>query len=347
MKRRCGECGFTAGMLRGSLAGGKKRMLLNLQLLRAFAALNVVLFHAIETSATYGYQANFISALGGWGANGVDIFFVISGFVMLFTQLDNKRSVRDFLIFRAIRIIPIYWFLTLLVIAIYAVAPFVFREMVISTKWALASFGFLSNAIVEKHPIVYVGWTLEWEMMFYLVFGLSLWFRSWTITLFSTCAALLGIAFFVSNFILVEFIAGLFIALLYKRHGYHRYGIVSLILGSVLLSLSLFDSVNLLTDSRIIMWGLPSIFIVYGVISAPQIKSKVGKLLGDASYSIYLIQMLSIPVYYKFLSALNIQMNNDLLVIACLVATAMGGVVMYLILEKPMISFLKKRIVSG
>jgi exopolysaccharide production protein ExoZ len=108
----------------------------------------------------------------------------------------------------------------------------------------------------------------------------------------------------------------------------------------------LFDSVKLLIDNRVIFWGLPSIFIVYGVISAPQIKSKVGKLLGDASYSIYLIQVISIQAYYKFFSALNIQMNNDFLVIGCLIATAIGGVVMYLLVEKPMISFLKKRIVA-
>ena len=93
-------------------------MLNNLQLLRAFAALNVVLFHAIGTSASYSYETNFISVFEGWGANGVDIFFVISGFVMLFTQLDNKRSVKDFLLLRVIRIILIYWLLTLFVIAI-------------------------------------------------------------------------------------------------------------------------------------------------------------------------------------------------------------------------------------
>lgn len=317
-------------------------MLNNLQLLRAFAALNVVLFHAIATSASYSYETNFISVFEGWGANGVDIFFVISGFVMLFTQLDNKRSVKDFLLLRAIRIIPIYWLLTLLVIAIYIVAPFVFREMVISMKWALASLGFLSNVLVEKNPIVNVGWTLEWEMLFYLVFGLSLWFRSWTTSLFTTCVVLLGVAFIAANFILVEFIAGLCIALLYKRHGYQRYGMFSLVLGTILLSLSLFDSVKLLIDSRVILWGLPSIFIVYGVICSPQIEIKIGKLLGDASYSIYLIQILSIPVYYKFLSVLNIKMNNDLLVIVCLIATAIGGVALYLLVEKPMINFLKK-----
>ncbi|MDB2405246.1 acyltransferase family protein [bacterium] len=62
-------------------------MLLNLQILRAFAALSVVLFHTIGTSSSYGFDTRWISYLEGWGASGVDVFFVISGFVMLYTQL--------------------------------------------------------------------------------------------------------------------------------------------------------------------------------------------------------------------------------------------------------------------
>ena len=132
-------------------------MLLNLQLLRAFAALNVVLFHTIGTAVSYGYETDFISYLEGWGANGVDIFFVISGFVMLYTQIDNKRTVKDFLILRAIRIIPIYWLLTLTVTAIYIAAPFLFRELIISTELVLASLGFMSMVVKGVHRLVNVG----------------------------------------------------------------------------------------------------------------------------------------------------------------------------------------------
>ena len=319
-------------------------MLLNLQILRAFAALNVVLYHTIGTAASYGYETNLISSLEGWGANGVDIFFVISGFVMLYTQLDNKRTVKDFLILRAIRIIPIYWLLTLVVIAIYIIAPFMFREMLISTKWALASLGFMSSAIVGNFPIVYVGWTLEWEMLFYLVFGLSLWFRSWMATLSVTAIILTAVSFSVSNFILLEFLAGLLIALLFKRFGFKDFGKLSFIFGSLLLSLSLLGEVRALIESRVVLWGLPSVLIVYGVVAAPQINSKLGKLLGDASYSIYLIQMLSIPVFYKLLTVLGIQLSNDFLAIACLLATAIGGTVMYLFIEKPMTHLIKTRV---
>jgi len=320
-------------------------MIQNLQLLRAFAALNVVLFHAIGTSASYDYETNFISALKGWGANGVDIFFVISGFVMLLSQLENKRSVKDFLVLRAIRIVPIYWLLTLSVIALAIFTPSLLRSGgVISMESLLASLGFLSQAITGKAPVVYVGWSLEWEMLFYLVFGLSLYFRSWKATLITTFSVLLGISLFTSFLMLLEFIAGMCIAILYKCYGWRSYGKLALFLGVLLLFSSLLDNVRLLIDNRVILWGVPSTFIVYGVISVEQIRSTIGKLLGDASYSIYLMQMFSIPAYYKFLTALKIQLNNDLLIVICLVATALGGVAMYLLIEKPMLSFLKSRI---
>ena len=321
-------------------------MIMNLQLLRAFAALNVVVLHTIGTADSYGYETNLISYLEGWGANGVDIFFVISGFVMLYTQLDNKKTVKDFLILRAIRIIPIYWLLTFTIITIYIVFPSAFREMVVSTEWALASLGFMATAILGKFPIVYLGWTLELEMLFYLVFGLSLWFRSWAVTLSVTSLALIGIAFAVSNFILLEFLAGLLIALLFKRNGFNSFGKVSLVLGGLLLSLSISEEVRELVESRVILWGLPSIFIVYGAVAAPQINSKLGKLLGDASYSIYLIQMLSIPIFYKLLVVLGIESSNDFLALACLIATTIAGTVMHLFIEKPMTHLIKTCVYS-
>lgn len=322
-------------------------MLLNLQHLRAFAALNVVVYHIISAAATYGYEIHLISYLTDWGENGVDIFFVISGFVMLYKQLENKRNVKDFLILRAIRIIPIYWLLTFIVITIYIFVPFAFRETIVTTEWALASLGFMSTAILGKMPVVYLGWTLEWEMLFYLVFGLGLWFRSLAVTLSVTCLVLIGIAFTVSDFILLEFVAGLLVAFLFKRNGFNSFGKVSLFLGGLLLSLSISEEIRALVGSRVILWGLPSVFIVYGAVAAPQIKSKVGKLLGDASYSIYLIQMLTIPVFYKLIVVLGIELSNDFLALVCLIATAIAGTLMYLFIEKPITHLIKKRVYSS
>ena len=72
-------------------------VILNLQYLRAFAAINVVLFHIIGTATSYGYKPDFFSSLEGWGQNGVDIFFVISGFVMYYIQYQKKEVVSSFL----------------------------------------------------------------------------------------------------------------------------------------------------------------------------------------------------------------------------------------------------------
>ena len=70
----------------------------NLQILRAFAAINVVIFHIIGTSIDYGFEIDKLSLFRGWGANGVDVFFVLSGFVMLHSQLQKKRSAWNLLV---------------------------------------------------------------------------------------------------------------------------------------------------------------------------------------------------------------------------------------------------------
>jgi len=319
-------------------------MILNLQILRAFAALNVVLFHIIGTSEAYGYGTEALAVLQGWGANGVDLFFVISGFVMLYTQLESKRTVSDFLKLRIIRIALIYWFVTLLVILLYLLHPSSFSDFKLTPEWALASLGFVSSVTIGSSPIVNVGWTLEWEMLFYLVFGLSLWFKSWIISLSTTVITLLLIAVLASNFILVEFIAGMAIAILIKKYGFIAHGRASLVIGLLLLSASISSEVRYLIESREILFGIPSALIVYGAVTTTQVKSRVGKLLGDASYSIYLIQVFSIPIFYKFASYVDIEFNSDLLTLMCLLATAIGGTAMYLIVEKPLIGFAKRRV---
>jgi surface polysaccharide O-acyltransferase-like enzyme len=71
-------------------------MLYNLQILRAFAALNVVYFHIIKSAESYRQPVVLFSFLDGWGANGVDVFFVISGFVMVYTQSVREKKALTF-----------------------------------------------------------------------------------------------------------------------------------------------------------------------------------------------------------------------------------------------------------
>ena len=71
-------------------------MISNLQFLRAFASINVVYFHTLLGSESYGKSTNILQILGGWGANGVDIFFVISGFVMIYSHIQNPKKFTNF-----------------------------------------------------------------------------------------------------------------------------------------------------------------------------------------------------------------------------------------------------------
>jgi len=139
----------------------------------------------------------------------------------------------------------------------------------------------------------------------------------------------------------------LLIALLFKKYGFKRFGRSSLIVGSLLLLISINSDVRALIESRVILWGIPSVLIVYGAVATMQLNSSIGKLLGDASYSIYLIQMLSIPIFYKALSIIGLNVNSDIMAIICLVATAIGGTIMHLTVEKPITRVLKNVFLSN
>jgi len=214
--------------------------------------------------------------------------------------------------------------------------------MKIDLEWALSSYFFLSGLLSQKHPIVYLGWTLEWEMLFYLVFGLSLFFRSWLISLTFVFTVLSIVAIASSSYILLEFLGGLIIALIhYKRVVSARTGGLILGIGILLLSLSISQTIRDLDISRVIIWGIPSLLIVLGAISVTQFKSSFGRLLGDASYSIYLVQMFTIPVFYKVLSKFQLSINTDLAALFCLIASAFAGVFLYWLIEKPLTRLIK------
>lgn len=112
----------------------------NLQALRAFAALNVIFYHIIGTSPSYNFQLKTFDFLTGWGANGVDIFFVISGFVMVYIQKNKPRTPKAFLTDRFFRIVPMYWLLTAVIALLLIFLPTSFRQLQWSPKWLLDCF---------------------------------------------------------------------------------------------------------------------------------------------------------------------------------------------------------------
>ena len=314
----------------------------NLQSLRAFAAINVVIFHILGTAAAYGFTPQYLSIMDGWGANGVDVFFVLSGFVMLNSQLQKKRPALTFLKFRLMRIVPIYWFVTSVVVVAFFLLPSAsFNNNAPSMAWVIQSLFFLSGAISEKSPVLMVGWTLEWEMLFYLVFGLSLLFSRWNRSYFFIFLVLGIIAIMTSNLIMFEFLAGMLIAYIYNNFSFEqKYGLLLALVGFVLL----LSSINQVIDtrlSRVFYWGVPSALIVLGVIYAKSYSQSLLQYLGDASYSIYLIHALAISVFYKASTSLLIVTNYDVLALICLLCSISCGALLYTFVEKPLTSYMK------
>jgi len=107
----------------------------------------------------------------GWGNNGVDIFFVISGFVMVYTQSNNPRSAFSFFSNRILRIVPTYWLLSVAVVVLFVLIPSTFRGLKLTGAYSLTSLFFVSRIFGYDYPIIYVGWTLEYEMPFYALFA--------------------------------------------------------------------------------------------------------------------------------------------------------------------------------
>jgi len=307
-------------------------MLSNLQILRAFAALNVVLFHILEIGLEQGFGIPTLEFLRGWGANGVDIFFVLSGFIMMYIAERRPRRPAAFLYSRAIRIIPIYWVLTLLGCAAVIVAGD-FRGNPVSAEAIIASFLFVTRWTTLDMPILYVGWTLEWEMLFYLIFGACLLFTSRTVQFILPLLILGGLVFFVGqNPIILEFGFGMIVAKLSKQPLMVMWSGLLALIGAILLVATIWIKPDL---GQAVFWGVPSALLVAGLVNIKQWTFRLGEHLGDASYSIYLIQVFTIPVFYKLAERLVPNMSTLVLGMACLVVTVLAGSLCYRVLERP------------
>ena len=141
--------------------------IISVQYLRGVAALMVVYFHTKVYLAGYawGIPRNF-------GYSGVDLFFCISGFIMMHTTLGRPIRPATFLQNRLLRVYPLYWLLTLFSLALYVIAPSAFIDGSASLSHAILSLLLIAHF---DAPVLRIGWTLVYEIFFYALFALTLW----------------------------------------------------------------------------------------------------------------------------------------------------------------------------
>lgn len=309
----------------------------NLQALRAFAAISVVLLHGLEIANSYGQAPQILGFFGKWGNCGVDLFFVISGFVMVYIQTMRPKSPLGFLGARFLRIVPIYWLITIGLAVASIAMPFAFRSLDIDAGHLTSSLFFFAGATSDLEPILEAGWTLEYEMLFYALFAVALFFKNElvAIVLPSVVLAAMAISGLV-DWIVLEFILGMLLGKFFTSGLQIKHPVLLAIAGAVLLFASIPFSAGA-EHVRVLVWGIPSAMIVLSVLYLPQFKNRFVTLLGNASYSIYLVHFIALTVFYKVFAILGLgaNINADAFLIVTLLVATLAGVMFYSMVEKP------------
>jgi exopolysaccharide production protein ExoZ len=252
-----------------------------LQYLRAIAAIMVAVFHIGETIPAYSPYLGGIHALRLW--TGVDVFFVISGFIM--TVTGARLAPGEFVVRRLIRIVPLYWLLTSLLAVmtlhkdLTTVESYILSLLFVPYRDANGSF----------QPLLGTGWTLNYEMFFYAIFALVLWVKPQRPALLT--GLLLGslvalgavLPGFYTSPMLLEFWLGILIARTYEHVRLPTAVSVGLILaGFAGLMLTAFVAVHEIGAAAIVLGTV--VWERSGKLRLWQ----PGVALGDASYSLYL-----------------------------------------------------------
>lgn len=350
-------------------------MISNIQLLRAIAAFAVVFHHALNNFVKYGQTMPFDF---GIGAAGVDVFFIISGFIMVHIAQQRPQTPGSFWRHRIIRIVPLYWLATFAMLIAMTLGSRLFGVQPSGlSDWdfgdVVTSLFFVADVRADGNPwpIVAVGWTLVYEAFFYLIFGMALMLHDMRktlvfIILFMSSLVVAGtfltdVPFFLSVYmkpIILEFSIGCILGYIYTRTEIFKlqnpkklatpliiFALLTMILGDQLYTL-LGDFKNL---PRLLFFGVPAAMIVISALimekSGAVFRGRILLLQGNASYAIYLFHLLILAAFYLFASkVVSVQpLPNALAVfVMSIIVCGIGGTLIHLIVEKPLHDYLRR-----
>lgn len=350
--------------------------LVQVQVLRALAAGSVALRHAQWDAATLQGQAGLSFQAWNpipWSA-GVDIFFVISGLIMVHSsqQLFGKPgSARLFLARRIARIVPLYWATITLYLGMGILAPRLLNQSYTSPWFVAASYFFIPaarpNGVVQ--PVYELGWTLNYEMFFYALFAVAivLPLRRASTVLLAVLVALVVVGqlaaplpqpfAFWTDPILLEFALGVMIGIscVYgtRLGGFARLGLAATGLAALMLAAAFPDVTRGLP--RPLVYGLPAAMIVSSVAlvsSGPgrfKLLARWGAAAGDASFALYLLHPFVIRttriVFWQ--TGLGTVLGPWAFVVAALAASFAVGLISYRCFERPLTRYARRLLGVG
>ncbi len=313
--------------------------------------------------------------LGDWlnmGLAGVDIFFVISGFIMVHVAMRKNKGVPlrgvkaffEFLFARITRIYPLYWFVSLALLLVWFWRPDLVFSSIDAKPDLLKSFLLFPD---NRPPLLAVGWTLIHEMGFYLVFslfmlasrkflpfGLSLWALVLVLANvagWNNAGAVSGIIFSPLGF---EFLAGCLAGLVYYKYKIKTPDMVLLPVLACFFIVAIVLAKNGIEEfeihlTRTLYLTLPGMVLVYAFATSKWQAPKWFVTLGDWSYSLYLTHVLSLSligkIWHKFIpqSFKDASVWDNLLVLFFMLAfsIAVAGLT-YFLFEKPALDISKR-----
>jgi len=339
----------------------------SIQYMRGIAALSVAYFHTGVNSANLAWPS-FIPR--EFGKAGVDVFFVISGFIMVLVTSSRETSPKQFLLRRIFRIVPLYWLFTLLVALTGLIYPAAMLNNAVDWTHIGLSMAFIPhvNPITGGvEPFFKLGWTLNNEMYFYVVFASLLLVRPISIrmallSIWGIGGALFFLVFrpiqpmlqIYTNPIILEFVMGAFIGHFYvSGRLYTPRRSILLTLATVCAVFIVFirvpDVFLFQTICRPLIYGVPAALLVWSLLTLDISGGlrTIGwlSLVGDASYSIYLSHTTTLTAFRIGAGALGLPVGNSW-VGATLIATELAccigaGIIIYLYVELPITNKLR------
>ena len=336
-----------------------RQKFITIQYLRGFAAMLVLASHAL----LYPLVEHSL-AFGRLGWLGVILFFVISGFIMVAVTGEGKFSAPDFLRRRFIRVVPMYWAATLLAAALALFAPQLFKTTVYDGAELVMSLLFIPfhNPVSGGiHPLYKLGWTLNYEVFFYVCFAILAFLGAgarvvWLTAAF-TALALAGLIFepqpaipqFYTSFMPLAFCAGAWLGLATLRG---RVGALpqQAIYAAVVIGLAAlvegFAWGHDLVEDGFAFIGLvtfASALVLLAVRFEPFLpRIALLERIGDASYSIYLVHIYEVAILaslaFKLLDPANLWADYFVAAVSIVGGTALG-IVLYQLVEKPLLGF--------
>lgn len=324
-----------------------------------------------------------LASVWEYGWLGVEFFFVLSGFIITYIHLkdlESRKGVAQFLRKRFIRIYPIYWVVATIMLIYYL---FIKKENqgVTVRLSGMGDFIYLVKcySLFPTSPLrknfIDIAWTLSYEVWFYLLFAFcillgykrtSYFFIIWGFLIVFKHYTHIGdfspFLNFILNPMILYFLAGCFIGYLSKK-GKASLSLRQFVILIIIASMSVFSyaalSGSVLEQNRwdinyyyllIVLFGI-TLWMAVSIdrqswLTAP---SKKLLLIGDASYSLYLIHPAVIMFCYKMAAYLTSRfaidvssMTVNLIFIGTMLMATLAGLLLHLIVEKPLLSLLNK-----